>query len=167
MPGIFAESLIAAPASDVWSAIAAPGNLEACHPFCAANPVTNWPGADSVDAVHYLNGVVYERRFKAWYDGEGYDLEIYSRGRRIASVTWRIVRIDDRNSRLRITVLPHAFDDRSAIVRWFAYRFVMRPKLRQYLESVTGGFDWFIAKGEPVPRNHFGEHPWFSAKTSS
>lgn len=166
MPEIFAESLIAAPASDVWSAIAAPGNLEACHPFCAKNPVTTWPGANSVDEVHYLNGVVYERRFKAWFDGEGYDLEIHSRGRKIASVEWRVSRVDGHNSRLRITVFPHALDNRSAVVRWFAYRFVVRPRLRQYLESVTGGFEWFVEKAEPVPRNHFGTHPWFSRVVS-
>ena len=45
----------AAPA-EVWSAIAEPGNLEKCHPFCAANPVQAWPGERSRDEVRYLSG---------------------------------------------------------------------------------------------------------------
>ncbi len=153
---------IAAPAANVWQAISARGNLEACHPFCAKNPVTAWPGADSVDEVHYLNGIVYERRFKAWYEGEGYDLDIHSRGRKIASVEWRITAVDDGKCRLTITVYPDALNGRNPIVSFLGNRFVMRPKLKTYLESVTDGFRWVVMRGEPVPRNQFGEHPWFS-----
>ncbi len=53
-----------------------PGNLEPCHPFCLKNPVEHWPGPESRDEVHYLNGLVFERRFCRWLDGAGYDLEI-------------------------------------------------------------------------------------------
>jgi hypothetical protein len=24
------------------------------------------------------------------------------------------------------------------------------------------GFEWYATKGQPVPRNQFGTHPWFS-----
>jgi hypothetical protein len=89
---------IGAPAQKVWEVISAPGNLEACHPFCAKNPVAAWPGEDSRDSVHYLSGWVFERRFRR----------------------------------------------------------------RSYLLSVVGGFEWFVTRGEPVPRNQFGRHPWFS-----
>ncbi|MDK1292926.1 MAG: hypothetical protein QGM46_11440 [Actinomycetota bacterium] len=71
---------IAWPSNDVWEAISTPGILELCHPFCQANPVTVWPGAGSLDEVHYFNGMVYERRFLEWIDGVGYSLEIGEHG---------------------------------------------------------------------------------------
>jgi hypothetical protein len=36
--------------------------------------------------------------------------------------------------------------------------------LKKYLESVVRGFEWYVMRGEPVPRNQFGRHPWFSAQ---
>jgi hypothetical protein len=48
------------------------------------------------------------------------------------------------------------------IVRWLPHLFVLRPRLRAYLESVVRGYEWYITKGEPVPRNQFGAHPWYS-----
>jgi len=38
----------------------------------------------------------------------------------------------------------------------------IRPMLKTYLSSVTRGFEWYVTSGEPVPRNHFGRHSWFS-----
>ena len=32
------------------------------------------------------------------------------------------------------------------------------------LVMVTRGFEWYVTRGEPVPRNQFGPHPWFSAR---
>jgi hypothetical protein len=29
------------------------------------------------------------------------------------------------------------------------------------------GFEWYVTRGEPVPRNKFGKHPWFSASEST
>ena len=157
------EKKIAAPASAVWDAISMPGNLEPCHPFCASNPVQVWPGPDSRDEVHYLNGLVYERQFRAWTDGIGYDLEIGERGGRKSSVSWRIRPIDERSCVLRITVNPHPLQRIPAPLRWAPYRFWLRPKLEAYLESVVRGFEWYVTRGEPVPRNAFGRHPWFSS----
>ena len=71
---------ISAPAEKVWDAISMPGNLELCHPFCKKNPVEVWPGPDSRDEVHYLNGLIFERQFCGWIDGIGYDLNIGMRG---------------------------------------------------------------------------------------
>jgi hypothetical protein len=70
------EREIAVPALDVWTAISRPGNLELCHPFCVSNPVRVWAGPSSQDEVHYLSGWVYERLFRRWIEGVGYDLEI-------------------------------------------------------------------------------------------
>jgi len=153
---------IPAPAESVWAAISAPGNLEACHPFCEKNPVEVWPGPESRDSIHYLSGWVYERRFFRWIDGVGYDLEIGSRGGRTSLVSWRIVPGDDQGCRLSITVYPHLLQRIPVAVRWLPHLVWVRPTLTSYLSSVVKGFEWHVTRGEPVPRNQFGTHPWFS-----
>ena len=144
-----------------------PGNLELCHPFCARNPVQVWPGSDSQDQVHYLSGWIYERHFRQWIDGVGYDLEIGRSGGRKSSVSWRIFPIDDRSCTLKITVYPHALQNLPVVIRWLPYKLRLRPMLKKYLESVVKGFEWYVTRGEPVPRDQFGKHPWFSATTIS
>lgn len=160
------ERIIDAPAETVWGAISQPGNLELCHPFCASNPVREWPGPDSIDEVHYLSGWVFERRFHNWIDGVGYDLEIGRRGGGQSSVSWRISSIDDRNCRLRITVCPHALQKMPLAIRWLPHFVWLRPKMRMYLDSVIRGIEWYVTRGEAVPRNAFGEHRWFSARVT-
>ena len=157
---------IAAPGDRVWEVISRPGNLEQCHPFCAKNPVHIWPGEESRDEVHYLSGWVFERRFRRWIDGVGYDLEIGRRGGRSSFVSWRIMPVDDRNCILRITVYPHTLQNVPAVIRWFPHILYLGPMLRRYLSSVVRGFEWYLIRGEPVPRNQFGSHPWFSASKS-
>lgn len=160
---ITAEQQIAAPAADVWRAISAPGNLENCHPFCSKNPVERWPGADSRDEIHYLSGWVYHRRFREWHEGVGYDLDILREDQLIANVSWRISSVEAHSCVLRIRVVPRAIDSYAAAMRWLLFLVRIRPLLRSYLKSVTKGFEWFVVRGEPVPRNQFGKHPWFSA----
>lgn len=145
--------------------MSASGNLESCHPYCAENPVRVWPGPGSIDEVHYLNGVVYERRFKLWREGEGYDLEIWHKQRKIADVIWRIESSGEHSSVLEITVLPLGLQNLPAWLRWAPHLFVLRPRMKSYLRSVVRGFEWYITRGESVPRNQFGTHPWFSAQT--
>ena len=159
---VSAQRHIAAPAQVVWQAISAPGNLERCHPFCAANPVQSWPGAESRDEVHYLNGLVYRRRFRRWLDGEGYDLEIGTRSGRISRVSWRITPVDETSSVLRITVCAHPLQRLPVAIRWLPHVFYLRPQLRRYLDAVVRGFEWYVTRGEPVPSNAFGKHRWFS-----
>lgn len=141
-----------------------PGNLEMCHPFCAANPVHVWPGADSRDEVHYLSGWILERAFRRWIDGVGYDLEIGTRGGRTSFVSWRIVPAAGDESLLRITVYPHVLQELPVAVRWLPYRVRVQPLLSRYLSCVVRGFEWYVTRGEAVPRNEFGSHPWFSAR---
>ena len=160
---VAAEQHIAAPSSDVWEAISMPGNLEPCHPFCASNPVQVWPGPNSVDEVHYLSGWVYERHVHTWLEGEGYDLEIGRPGGSKSAVSWRVSPIDETRSRLTITVYPNFLENKPTILRWLAFRLKVRPLLTSYLDSVVRGFDWYLMRGEAVPRNQFGTHPWFSA----
>jgi hypothetical protein len=155
---------IEASAERVWDAISTPGNLEKCHPFCASNPVEVWPGPDSRDEVIYLNGWILERRFRNWIDGVGYDLDIGRPGGGISSVSWRIDPIDDRSCSLSITIFPHALQRFPVLFRWLPHSVRLRPMLQKYLRSVVRGFEWYVTRGEPVPRNQFGVHPWFSVK---
>jgi hypothetical protein len=138
-----------------------PGNLELCHPFCASNPVERWPGAESLDEVHYLSGRIFQRRFCRWIAGVGYDLEIGRRGGRSSYVEWRILESQDVGSVLEIIVHPYALDA-VAPLRWLAHTLYVRPMLRKYLSSVVRGFEWYLTRGEAVPRNQFGDHRWFS-----
>ena len=153
---------ISAPAERVWEVISMPGNLELCHPFCAKNPVEVWPGEGARDEIHYLSGWVYERRFRRWIMGVGYDLEIGRTGGGTSFVSWRIVPQNSQSSILSITIYPHVLQHIPSAVRWLPHIFRLDPMLRKYLISVEGGFEWYIAHDEPVPRNQFGTHPWFS-----
>lgn len=157
------ERTIAAPAQTVWETISMSGNLELCHPFCASNPVQVWPGSNSRDEVHYRSGWVYERHFRQWIDGVGYDLEIGRRGGRSSFVSWRIFPDSNSSCTLRITVYPHVLQNIPIAIRWLPHVLRLRPMLREYLDSVVRGFEWYITRGEPVPRDNFGRHPWFSA----
>jgi hypothetical protein len=159
---VAAKRTIDAPALAVWAAISMPGNLEPCHPYCAKNPVQSWPGPKSSDKIEYLNGLVYERHFSQWYEGTGYDLQIRRRDELVASVSWRISAIDDQSCVLTITVYPYLLQNIPLPFRWLPHLLRLRPLLRRYLESVTRGFDWYVTRGEPVPRDQFGKHPWFS-----
>jgi hypothetical protein len=154
---------IARPAAEVWEAISMPGNLELCHPFCAKNPVTSWPGPESRDEIHYLNGLIFVRRFRRWFEGVGYDLDIGRPGGRTSHVSWRVSSSGPAEATLRITVYPFVLQHWPVPLRWIAYRLRVRPLLESYLSSVVRGFEWYVTRGEPVPRDRFGAHPWFSA----
>lgn len=157
---------IAAPASQVWHAISRPGSLELCHPFCAKNPVEVWPGPDSRDEIHYLSGWIYERRFHRWIEGVGYDLQIGRPGGGTSNVSWRISSIDEQNCCLTITVYPHVLQNIPLVIRWLPHVLGLRPRLKSYLDSVVRGVEWHVIHGEPVSRDQFGRHPWFSAPKS-
>ncbi|MGI9341461.1 MAG: hypothetical protein ACR2QV_01340 [Gammaproteobacteria bacterium] len=156
---------IHASADTLWKTISEHENLERCHPFVAKNPVISWPGPDSRDEVHYLSGWVFERRFLQWFEGIGYDLEIGERGGPQSFVSWRIFPGDENNSELRIAVYPHVLQNIPVAIRWLPHLARVRPLLTSYLDSVLMGIDWYITRGEPVPRNQFGSHQWFSAST--
>jgi hypothetical protein len=162
LPAVTVSRSIATTPANLWAAISAPGNLEHAHPFCAQNPVIAWPGADARDEVHYLSGWIYRRQFTGWIDGIGYDLQIGSQGEHPSQVSWRITDGGSGRADLTITIHPRPIDQIPSLVQrpvQFAY---VRPLLRRYLDSVVRGFEWWITTGEPVPKNQFGRHPWFS-----
>ena len=154
--------VIDAPKEVVWKAISSPGNLNDSHPFCLENKVLNWQGEESVDTLEYLNGFVIVRRFQTWDEGDGYSLMTGREGGRQSFVKWEISEVSAERTLLKITVHPHLLSDRNRITASLAYLFYIRPKLRKYLFSVTRGFAWQIKNKKKIPRNHFGEHPWFS-----
>jgi hypothetical protein len=117
--------------------------------------------------VRYLSGWIYERRFRHWIEGVGYDLEIGRHGGETSTVSWRISPIDDQSCALCITVYPHALQKIPIVIRWFPHVLRLRPMLERYLDSVVRGFEWYVTRGEPVPRNKFGTHPWFSSSEST
>jgi hypothetical protein len=153
---------IAAPTSKIWEVISSPGTLPLYHPFCKKNPVFEWSGPDSHDEVHYFNGVVLARRFRDWYDDVGYDLDIGRSSGRTSVVSWRIRPVKKRRSSIEIAVYPHTLQRVPAVVRWLPHLVWLRPQLKSYLQSVVKGLDWFITQGQPVRRNQFGAHRWFS-----
>lgn len=159
---VSACATINVPAPALWRVIASPNSLLASHPFLADNPVECWNEADSRDEVHYLRGLVYRRVFRQWREGEGFDLEILHQRRPVSWVSWRVKPVRNSAANLEITVFPYVLQKRHPLMRWGAHTFVLRPRLRAYLSSVVRGFKWYVEKGEPVPRNQFGPHPWFS-----
>ncbi|MBU2678299.1 MAG: hypothetical protein KJP16_14615 [Gammaproteobacteria bacterium] len=92
-----------------------------------------------------------------------YDLEIGRRGGGTSSVSWKITPVDENSCVLGITVYPHILQNWPTVIRWIPYTLRLRPMLKKYLESVVRGFEWYVVRNEPVPRNQFGRHPWFSA----
>jgi hypothetical protein len=153
---------IEASAQRVWETITRPGNLNDCHPFCEKNPVYQWPGVGSKDAIYYYSGWVLHREIINWIDDVGYDLKIGREGGRKSCVSWRITEEKDDLSTLRITIYPFILQTLPIVFRWIPHIFYIQPTLNNYLESVVKGFEWFITTGIPVEKNQFGSHKWFS-----
>lgn len=153
---------IKASSKQVWEVISKPGNLGLCHPFCESNPVEQWPGNQSIDYVHYYNGLKYQRIFTSWIDGVGYDLLIGRVNGRQSKILWRIHKSDDTSCELRITVYPHRISRYQNVLRPYIFQFYVRPMLRKYLSSVLKGFQWYTIQRQPVQKNQFGVHKWFS-----
>jgi hypothetical protein len=92
----------------------------------------------------------------------GYDLDIGRTGGVSSFVSWRITPVNDEACILTIVVYPHLLQGVPVVVRWLPHLVRVRPMLKAYLSSVVQGFEWYVKRGEPVPRDQFGSHPWFS-----
>ena len=144
----------------VWKIISEPGNLNKVHPFCKSNKVVNWDKDNHEDILEYLNGVTLHRKFDKWEEGKGYELNIGRENGRKSKVIWKIT--GEKKSKLKITVYPHVFSNRSRIIYFITHALFINPGLKKYLSSVLRGYKWYLEKKQPVPRNHFGKHKWFS-----
>ena len=148
--------------NELWMLISQPGNLNDCHPFCESNEVIQWDEDGHVDRLVYLNGRNYIRQFLTWDEGESYTLRIGEENGLQSFVQWEIEAISEDKSQLRITVHPYLLAGFPKIVSFLPYQFWIKPRMLRYLHSVVSGFEYVARTGEPVPRNHFGHHPWFS-----
>ena len=146
----------------VWKLISRPSNLESFHPFCKSNPVETWPGVGSIDYVNYYNSLSYQRVFTNWIEGVGYDLNIGKLNGKRSNVSWRISQRNASTSELTITIHPHGVDKYPQFLESIISTFYIQPMLRKYLTSVLKGLRWFLISGEPVQKNQFGKHRWFS-----
>ena len=106
--------------------------------------------------IRYYSGLTYYREFFAWEEGKGYDLMIGRKGRLNYKVLWRVEPCGENESTLTITVFYPQVKGSKKLISWVPVLFYFRPLMRKYLDSVVGGYRYFIATGEPVPRNHFG-----------
>ncbi len=144
----------------VWKIISKPENLNYVHPFCKSNTVVNWDKNKHEDILEYLNGVILYREFYKWDEGNGYELNIGRKNGRKSKVIWEIT--GEKKSKLKITVYPHVFSNRSRIIYFIIHALIINPGLKKYLSSVLRGYKWYLENKQPVPRNQFGKHKWFS-----
>ena len=142
--------------------MATPGAVAQYHPFCSDNPVTVWPGVGARDAIRYLSGVVLYRRFTAWDEGHGYELEIGSTEWPVSRVRWDLVASDSEECDLTISIWPSAFSAYAAPLRWALHHFYLKPLLHRYLSSVLEGLDHYVTTGRDVAPNQFGRVWLFS-----
>jgi len=145
----------------LWNVISAENNLNDTHPFCKTNEKINWTDDDHKDKLVYLNGLTFIREFSEWFEGIGYNLWIGTKHGPKSYVEWRI-KEHTHGSELTITVFPYLLRNWPKLISFLPYYLYINPKLTSYLNSVVGGFKWYLDKGTSVPRNHFGKHPWFS-----
>lgn len=150
------------PVDELWTLISTPGNLNECHPFCKSNEVLEWTDESHIDRLVYLNDRTYVRRFLTWDEGQGYTLRIGEDDGLLSFVEWTIRSLSETTSELNIRVHPYLLAGIPKIISYLPYKFWVRPKLHKYLTSVVSGFEHVARTKEPVPRNHFGRHSWFS-----
>jgi len=142
--------------------ISGPGNLNSCHPFCRSNEAITWGEEGHSDELVYLNGMRYIRDFHVWSPGRGYELLIGEEGGPKSLVKWRLESLGTDECSLNITVFPYLLAGWPKPLSYLPFTLLIKPRLSSYLDSVLSGFSHFLDSGEDVPRNHFGEHPWFS-----
>ena len=141
---------IEASRGELWNFISSPEYLNYCHPFCKKNTIIKWEKGNHSDILEYLNGLVYIRNFYKWEEKKGYSLLIGAENKQQSKVVWEI------------TVYPHFLNDYPNLISFIPYKFLIRPKLTSYLNSVIGGINSFMVNKIPVERNMFGKHSWFS-----
>ena len=153
---------IPAGTGDLWALIAAPGNLKRFHPFCAATEVIEWDGAGSVDTITYYSGFTYRRRFAAWFDGVGYDLELGVAPEFTARVVWRLAEQGAGRCRLDIAVYPYLKASLPEAKKLAYQRRLFGETLQHYLRCVVQGVRYKVVTGEDVTEDQFGRNPHYS-----
>ena len=158
---VFSEKSIKCDLIALWEVISLRSNLELFHPFCKKNKIIKWSKENSIDQIEYLNGLIFQREFFEWNENKGYKLYIHQIGKPKSMVEWKIHR-QNQNSIINISVSPYLFNSGNKFINIVPYRFITRPFLISYLESVTSGLKYFIEQGKIVSKNQYGKHIWFS-----
>jgi len=146
---------------DVWNLISTPSYLELVHPFCKSNTTESWFGVGSKDTLVYLNDLTFIREITAWDEMKGYELTIGRENGRKSKVAWKIYS-ENNQTMLSIEISTHGLKYWPGLFYLFPYLFIINPKLKNYLNSVLGGIDYYLNEKTPVPKNYFGSHRWFS-----
>ena len=165
---IIRSIIIDASVTKTWEVISQPGILNLCHPFCDENIVKKWSGKDSKDIIIYYNDLEFERNFFEWEIEKGYKLMISEKEGRKTEAHWEIKKLEEvsegEKALLSISLkMPH-LQRIPTIFRWIPHFLYIKPKMKEYLNSVLKGFEYYITTGKPVERNQFGSHSWFSPK---
>ena len=150
------------PASEVWRAIATPGYLANCHPFCRSTEVERWPGEGSRDSITYLSGIRYQRHFVSWCEGVGYDIELGEHPHLTARVLWRTLPHGGAESEFSIEVFPLLRRTLSNERRAAYQQRLFGNVLEHYLGCVVRGVAWFATTGKAVEPNQFGRSEMYS-----
>ena len=79
-----------------------------------------------------------------------------------ARVRWRIEAKSHTACRLTVSLRLLFLDHVPTVVRWVPYCLLVRPRMKRYLEAAVAGVVYHAETDEPVVRNRFGSHPWFS-----
>ena len=146
---------------DLWKIITKPNHLDLVHPFCKSNEVIKWNGKDSKDVLIYLNGLTFFRNFIEWNEKKGYTLLIGRKRGKKSKVVWEITNSKD-STFLKITVYPYLLNSIPKFLSYLPYKIFIGPILKNYLQSVVCGIDWYLTNKKKIPRNYFGKHIWFS-----
>ena len=155
------EKEIKSSVENLWELISSRDHLNKVHPFCKIHEAIVWNDKSRKDMLVYLNGLRYFREFQTWNKNKGYSLIIGTKRGKKSEVDWQI-NSEFNKTFLKISVKPYLFENYPKPIYKLLFYLVVRPMLRNYLESVIGGIDWYLINKRPVPRNIFGKHLWFS-----
>lgn len=143
----------------VWDTISLKNGLELFHPFCLKNKEIR--GDKKSDELVYLNGLTYIREFTSWKSNQGFELNIGSKNGKKSKVQWQL-QSSGMGCELKISVFPYKSSKISKFLYPLVNFFVIKPRLKKYLQSVLKGLKYFLDHKQKVKKNQFGEHPWFS-----
>ena len=143
----------------VWDTISLKNGLELFHPFCLKNKEIR--GDKKSDELVYLNGLTYIREFTSWKPNQGFELNIGSKNGKKSKVQWQL-QSSGMGCELKISVFPYKSSKISKFLYPFVNFFIIKPRLKKYLQSVLKGLKYYLDHKQKVKKNQFGEHPWFS-----
>lgn len=142
----------------VWETVSSKNALELYHPFCLKNKLIEH---EKKDELIYLNGLTYIREFTSWKPNQGFELNIGKKNGKQSKVIWELIPINN-GCEISITIFPYRSNKISKLLYPFVNFFMIKPKLKKYLQSVLNGLKYHLDHKLTVEKNQFGEHPWFS-----